>query len=122
MATKKKAATKKSRRGRLNIGSDPPVLVGGGGSSLVWVKFDQGQTPVNPNSVPPTTPAPTTKADYSCSKITNAPVRLYFNNGLTPGPAGEQQLNIPAGGRYTWYIRFAAPGSAPRQRRKRAKK
>ena len=119
MATKKKAAKKKAGKGRLDIGSDPPILVGGGGSSYIWVKFSEGQTPVNPNGVSPTAPAPQTRSAYSCSKITNSPVRLFFNNGVTPGPAGEQRLDIPVGTpRDQWYVRFALPGG---QRRKKAK-
>jgi hypothetical protein len=120
MATKKKGA-KASRRNKLDIGSDPPVLVGGGGSSFIWVNTNQGQTMINPNSVPATAPTPHTKSDYSLSKIINGPVRLYFNNGVTPGPAGEVPLQIPPGApRDQWYIRFARPGEA--LRRKKANK
>jgi|SRR6516225_3941059 hypothetical protein len=103
---------------RLDIGSDPPVLVGGGGSSLIWVNFAQGQTPQNPHGVPINAPSPSNPGNYACSKITNAPVRLFFNDGTTPGPAGEQPL--PIANAKTWYIRFAVPG--PIKRRKKAKR
>ncbi len=120
MTTKKKSA-QKSRRTPLDVGSDPPVLVGGGGSSYIWVNLNQGQTMVPPNSVSPTAPSPHTKGNYSCSKISNAPVRLFFNNGVTPGKAGEEELPIPVGSsRDQWYIRFAMPGE--KLRRKKAKK
>src|SRR5689334_19913253 len=110
------ATTKKSSK--LNIGSDPPVLIGGGGSSFIWVDFNEGQTGVNPNGVPANAPSPSTKSKYSCSKISNTPVRLYFNDGTTPGAAGEKPLSIV--NNKTWYIRFAVPG--PPRRRKKAKK
>ena len=116
MATKK--TSRKNGKTHLDIGSDPPVLVGGGGSSYIWTNFNQGLTGVNPNGVSPDAPSPSTKSKYSCSKVANTPVRLFFNDGATPGPGGEQPLNIANPG--TWYIRFAMPG--PKQRRKRTKK
>lgn len=106
------------RRGSLSIGSDPPVLVGGGGSSLIWVNFNENQTGQNPNGVSANAPSPATKSKYSCSKITNAPVRLYFNDGTTPGAAGE--VPLPIADTKKWYIRFAVP--SPKRRRKKAKK
>jgi hypothetical protein len=119
MATKKKAA-KKGGGARLDIGSDPPILVGGGGSSLIWVDFTQGQTQIPPNSADPGAPTPTNPAKYSLSKIINQPTKLFFNNGTTPGKAGETALVIPAGNQKTWYIRFAKPGES--RSSKKAKK
>ena len=109
-------ATKKG--GKLSIGSDPPILVGGGGSSLIWVKFNENQTPQNPNGVSAGAPSPHTKSQYSLSKISNTPVRLYFNDGTTAGPAGE--VPLPIADPKTWYIRFAVPG--PKRSRKKTKK
>jgi hypothetical protein len=110
----------KKKRAKLDIGSDPPVLVGGGGSSYIWVNLGQGQTQVNPNSVSPMAPSPHTKGNYSCSKITNGPARLFFNNGVTPGKAGEVELPIPVGTpRDLWYIRFAVPGETSRKKAKK---
>jgi len=116
MATQKKST-------RLSIGSDPPVMVGGGGSSYLWVDTTQGQTTVNAQSNNPTTgikpgaPTPNTRANYSASRVLRTPVTIYFHDGVTPG---EQQLNIPVLGRNTWYIRFDVPG--PKRRRKKVKK
>ena len=109
-----------AKNGKLDIGSDPPILIGGGGSSFVWVDFNQGLTGVNPNNVPANAPSPHTKTKYSCSKITNTPVQLFFNDGTTPGAPGEVPLNIA--NNKTWYIRFAVPGPKGRRRRKAAKK
>ncbi|HXT62053.1 MAG TPA: hypothetical protein VN696_03360 [Pyrinomonadaceae bacterium] len=110
MPTKKKAAKKGGNGARLDIGSDPPILIGGGGSSLIWVDFSQGQTQIPPNSANPGAPTPTNPAKYSLSKIMNQPAKLFFNNGTTPGKAGETALVIPAANQNTWYIRFAKPG------------
>jgi len=120
MATKKKTA-KKRRTSRLDVGSDPPILIGGGGSSYIWVNFGEGQTPTNPHGFPANAPTPHTPGSYSVSRITNSPVRLYFNDGVTAGPAGERALDIGIGAaRNKWYIRFALP--VPPLRRKAAKK
>ena len=110
--------TKKRGGAKLDIGSDPPIIVGGGGSSFIWVKFNENQTGQNPNTVPATAPSPTTKNSYSVSKITNTPVRLFFNDGTTAGPAGE--VPLPIANPKAWYIRFAKPGES--KSRKKAKK
>ena len=118
MATKKKSAKKGGGglvKTQLDIGSDPPVLVGGGSSSLIWVNFNQNQMPVSPGSV--SGPSPSTKSAYSVNRVTNGPVRLYFNDGTVPGPAGEVRLDIPVAGRQTWYIRFAVSGRIPRPKK-----
>lgn len=116
MATKAKARN-------LSVGSDPPILIGGGGSSYIWVKFSENQTPQNPNGVSPNTPSPNTKSQYSLSKISNAPVRLFFNDGVTPGKPGEVELYIPVGTpRDQWYIRFAMPGEPGRRKAGKKKK
>ncbi len=108
MATKKKA-TKKRVPGKLDIGSDPPILIGGGGSSLIWVNLNQSQTQIPPVG-PPGAPSPSTPANYSLSKISNTPTKLFFNDGTTPGAAGEKPL--PIVNQRTWYIRFAKPGES----------
>ena len=95
----------------LDIGTDPPVLVGGGGSAYIWVDLTQDQHPVNPQSddpgvgIKPGAPTPHTRGKYACSKVANGPVKLFFFNGVA-GTA-EQPLDIPNGGRNTWYVRLA---------------
>ena len=108
MATKKKSTSvsKKSRKPALTIG-DPPILVGGGGSSYVWVSLNQNERPVNPSSNDPNTginpgaPTPRTRGNYTASRVTGSPVQIYFSDGVNP----EVQLNIRD--HKTWYIRFA---------------
>ena len=97
MTTKK--ASKKKRKSHLDIGSDPPVLVGGGGSSYIWVNLNQGQTQVNPNTgVNPGAPTPHTPGNYNCSRITRTPPKLYFFDG-TSG------ISLPIKDLKSWYIR-----------------
>jgi len=104
MATKK--TSKKKTKTHLDIGSDPPVLVGGGGSSYVWVNLNQGQTPVNPSSNNPSTginpgaPTPKTRANYTASRVTAGPAQVFFFDGVS-----EVQLKVLD--RKTWYVRFA---------------
>ncbi len=104
MAAKK--TTKRKIRSHLDIGSDPPVLVGGGGSSYVWTNFNQTATPVNPSSNNPSTginpgsPTPKTRANYSAFRITGGPTDVFFFDGVS-----EVQLKVLD--RKTWYVRFA---------------
>ena len=103
MATKKK--TSKKRKKAIVVDGDPPVIVGGGGSSYIWVNLNQGQRPVNPQSNNPNTgikpgaPTPTTRADYSCSRITRTPPTIIFFDGET-----ETELEVTNS--QTWYIRI----------------
>ena len=120
MATKKKAAKRNGGGAKLDIGSDPPILVGGGGSSLIWVDFNQNQTTIPPGSAG-NAPSPTTPSKYALSKILNQPAKLFFNNGTTPGKAGETPLIIPPGNQGTWYIRFAKPGEGTSRKKARKK-
>ena len=114
MATKKKS--KKVRRRALVMPTDPPILVGGGGSTYIWVNLDQDERPVNPQlnhahkGINPGSPVPQTRADYTCSRVTQTPPRLYFHDGITLNPNGspfEVQIDIPVAGRPYWYIRLA---------------
>lgn len=106
MATKK--TSRKKRKTHLDIGSDPPVMVGGGGSSYIWTNLNQSATPVNPSSnnpgtgINPGSPTPKTRADYSAQKVTGGPTQVFFFDGVNP----EVPLNIPVAGRKTWYVRF----------------
>src|SRR6476620_626584 len=57
MATKKKAA-KKRGGAKLDIGSDPPIIVGGGGSTWIWIKRDTNLQLFDPNNLPNTVTPP----------------------------------------------------------------
>ena len=114
MATKKKS--KKVRRKAFVMPTDPPILVGGGGSTYLWVHLDQGETPVNPQldhpgkGINPGAPVPQTRADYACSRVSRTAPKLFFHNGVAVNPDGspvEVPLDIPVAGRPYWYIRMA---------------
>ena len=104
MATKK---TPRKRKPTL-LESDPPIMVGGGGSSYLWVNLDQDQRPVNPSSNDPNTgvnpgsPLPKNRGNYSCSRVSNTPPQIFFSDGVSP----EVSLKVPPKGRNTWYVRF----------------
>ncbi|MDX6559400.1 MAG: hypothetical protein QOF72_2449 [Blastocatellia bacterium] len=105
MATKKTSSKKKPNP---LLQTDPPILVGGGGSSYLWVNVDQDQRQVSPTSNDPVTginpgsPTPRTRASYTCSRVARTPPRIFFSDGVNP----EVPLNVPVAGRKTWYIRF----------------
>jgi hypothetical protein len=114
MAARKKSKTK--TRKSFMLPSDPPVLIGGGGSTYVWIQLEQDERPVNPQldspgkGINPGAPMPASRGDYSCSRIGRTPPKLFFHNGVSLGPNGEPvevQLDIPVAGRPYWYIRFA---------------
>lgn len=92
MATKKKTAKKRGGTGggKLDVGSDPPILVGGGGSVYLWTKLDQDERPVNPQldnagiGINPGAPTPKTRSDYSCCRLKNDPSPdIFFFDGTT---------------------------------------
>lgn len=107
MATKKTSRKKKITLDD-PIPGDPPILVGGGGSTYLWVQLDQDERPVNPQSDDPNygikagAPKPTTRANYTCSRVGRTPPRIYFYDGVNP----ETRLDIPLAGRGKWFIRF----------------
>lgn len=107
MATKKTSARKGRKKGQL-LDTDPPILVGGGGSSYLWVNLDQNERPVNPSSNDPVTgirpgaPMPRNRGNYSCSRISRTPPKITFYDGVNL----ETQLDIPVAGRTTWFIKF----------------
>jgi hypothetical protein len=104
----KKTSPKKGRKKTNLLDTDPPILVGGGGSSYLWVNLSQNERPVNPSSNDPVTgikpgaPMPRTRGDYTCSRVGRTPPTISFYDGVNP----EIQLKIPVGGRTSWYIKF----------------
>lgn len=109
MATKKQSRRSKKNSGpRADLG-DPPILVGGGGSSYLWVDLTQDQRPVNPSldnpgiGVNPGAPKPNTRANYACSRILKTPSEIVFFDGVNT----MTTLTIPNAGRNGWYIKFS---------------
>jgi hypothetical protein len=110
MATKKKSkgTSKKGRKTRLDLG-DPPILVGGGGSSYLWVHLSQDQRPVNPSKdnpgigINPGAPKPNSRDVYVCSRVKDTFSTITFYDGVNPQPT---VLTIPMAGRNGWSISF----------------
>jgi hypothetical protein len=110
MATKKKSksTSKKTRRTPFDLG-DPPILVGGGGSSYLWVHLAQDQRPVNPSldnpgiGINPGAPKPNTRDNYICYRVKDTYSKITFYDGVNPQPT---ILTIPMGGRASWSIKF----------------
>lgn len=68
-------------------GTDPPIIVGGGGSSYVWVRLDQDERPVNPESddddfgVKKKAPKPKTRGKYGCNRNKHKAKKIVFFDG-----------------------------------------
>jgi hypothetical protein len=110
MATKKKSksTSKNGGKTKLDLG-DPPILVGGGGSSYLWVDLTQDQRPVNPSLDNPGiginqgAPKPNTRSNYACTRILKTPSEIVFFDGVN----ALTTLTIPNAGRNGWYIKFS---------------
>jgi len=108
MATKKNSKGTRRNGGKLALG-DPPILVGGGGSSYVWVHLAQDQRPVNPSldnpgiGIKPGAPKPDTRGNYICSRVKDTYSKITFYDGVNPQPT---ILTIPVAGSTGWSIKF----------------
>ena len=88
-----------------DIGSDPPIIVGGGGSTYVWTKLDQDPRPVNPQldnpgiGISPGAPTPHTRDSYSCYRMKGDPPKIYFFDGDDLHELTIKKIK-------TWYLRI----------------
>jgi len=88
-------ATKKTARRRPTLlDTDPPILVGGGGSSFVWIRKDQAPKLVQPGDVPLRAPRPLTPDSYYIFEVKDSHVKVVVDDGTAPGPPK------PVNGRY----------------------
>ena len=84
---------------------DPPILVGGGGSTYLWVRSDIGGPNVDPTSndpdlgIKPGSKKPKTRNDYTCQRNKGNPRSVIFCNGADP----EVVLDIKNPNK--WYLR-----------------
>jgi hypothetical protein len=97
--------TKRAPVGDDPLPVDPPILVGGGGSTYVWVRTDLGSQDVNPisddpgNGIKPGSKKPKTRGYYNCQRNNDSPKSVIFCNGVDP----EETLNIK--NKNKWYLR-----------------
>jgi hypothetical protein len=85
MATKKKTR-KKPRGKRRLVGSDPPIMVGGGGSSFIWIAKDLDPQFFQPSEVPGGAPKPLSPDDYYCFRIQANIGKIVIDEGSGAGP------------------------------------
>jgi len=107
MATKKTSKRKKTSIALDDpLPVDPPILVGGGGSTYVWVRLDKGGPPVDPSSddpgtgIKPGSKKPKNRNKFSCMRSTDTPQQVVFYDGVNP----EVALNIRDANK--WYVRL----------------
>ncbi len=66
-----------------SLPTDPPILVGGGGSSLIWIRKDQRPELVDHNQYP-NAKKPKTPDDYFCYRVKDSHLTVVANNGVDP--------------------------------------
>ena len=71
---------------------DPPILVGGGGSSLVWIRKDQAPQLVDHNEYP-NCKKPKNPDDYLCYRVKDSHLRVTVNNGVDPNTTAPVKNN-----------------------------
>jgi len=97
MATKKKSLTKKTGRKKNVLDTDPPILVGGGGSSFIWIKQTLEPQLVDPLGVPASAPQPPNPALYYCFQVQGNIGKLVVNEGTGPGsgkPVNNKKYSV----------------------------
>lgn len=105
MATKKPSRKKKLASDD-PLPGDPPILIGGGGSTYVWVRLDKGGPPVDPTSNDPATgikpgsKKPKNRNKFTVMRNSDTPAQVIFYDGVNP----EVVLNIRDANK--WYVRF----------------
>jgi hypothetical protein len=93
-----KGASKKSGRKRLArmLPTDPPILVGGGGSTFIWIRKDLVPQLVDPTGVPSSAPQPHTPDQYYCFTCTAHNTRNITTddgNSASPNPGAPKGVN-----------------------------
>jgi hypothetical protein len=87
------------------LAMDPPILVGGGGSTYVWVRLDMGGPEVDPKSddpdygIKPGSKKPKNRNSYTCQRNKDSPKSVIFCNGTDP------ELVLDIKNKNKWYIR-----------------
>jgi len=88
MATKKKSG-KKPRGKKILVGTDPPVMVGGGGSAFIWIAKDADPQLIDPTKVPGQAPQPPNPTQYYCFQIQKNVGKLDIDTGDGSGSSNK---------------------------------
>jgi hypothetical protein len=93
--TTKSASKKSSAANKLTklVPGDPPILVGGGGSSFVWIRKDQVPKLIEPAKVPGGAPHPQTPGLYYVFKVKDSHVKVVVHDGNTVPGSSTQPVN-----------------------------
>jgi hypothetical protein len=78
-----------SDRDTASLPTDPPILVGGGGSTLIWIRKDQNARKIQLNQVPPNSEPPHDPSMYDIYILDNfdcASVKVNDGGGGSPTP------------------------------------
>jgi len=90
MATKKKSGKKSGRSKKNVLDTDPPILVGGGGSSFIWIRKDLDPQLVT--RVPGGAPQPPNPDSYYCFRVQGNIGNVVINEGIG-GPGSGHSVN-----------------------------
>ncbi|HSQ22955.1 MAG TPA: hypothetical protein VLN44_01010 [Pyrinomonadaceae bacterium] len=74
------------------LDGDPPILVGGGGSSFIWIRKDLEPQLVDPLGVPGSAPQPLNPASYYCFKVQGNVGKIDVN-ATGSGSSGPKSAN-----------------------------
>src|SRR5712692_3819776 len=91
MSTNKKSRTKKTGRKKNVLDTDPPILVGGGGSSFIWIRRDLDPQLVT--RVPSGAPQPPNPDSYYCFRVQGNIGEVVLDDGNSAPPPGKSVNN-----------------------------
>ena len=75
------------------VPGDPPIIVGGGGSSLVWIRKDQVPQLIDPATLAGNQPTkPTTPSLYYCFRVKDNHATIETDDGTNPS-TGRKPVN-----------------------------
>ena len=77
--------------------SDPPILIGGGGSTLIWIRKDQNARRLPPEQVPGTTEKPAHPELYDVYVLDNfdcSQVRVHDGGDAHSHPTKKKKHHV----------------------------
>lgn len=79
------------------LDGDPPILVGGGGSSFIWIRKDLDPQLFDPSNVSGDAPGPAHRDQYFCLKVKGNVAKIDVNDGSGssgPKPANDKKFKV----------------------------